>query len=66
MLNRKPPKPEDIVNATKQFAILLRSAVDINDALRAIADQVENDELKSVYIKMRELVSERKITLDCA
>ncbi|MGY3804015.1 type II secretion system F family protein [Pigmentibacter ruber] len=64
MLNRKPPKPEDIANATKQFAILLRSAVDINDALRAIADQVENDELKSVYVKMRELVSEGKSLSD--
>ena len=59
-LNRKPPKPTDIAIATKQFAILLRSAVDINDALRAIADQVENVELKFVYIKIRELVSEGK------
>jgi general secretion pathway protein F len=63
-LNRKPPKQEDIAIATKQFAILLRSAVDINDALRAISEQVENQELKSVYIKMRELVSEGKSLSD--
>lgn len=63
-LNRKPPKQEDIAMATKQFAILLRSAVDINDALRAISEQVENEELKSVYIKMRELVSEGKSLSD--
>ncbi len=63
-LNRKPPKQEDIAIATKQFAILLRSAVDINDALRAISEQVENEELKSVYIKMRELVSEGKSLSD--
>lgn len=64
ILNRKPPKQEDIAIATKQFAILLRSAVDINDALRAISEQVENEELKSVYIKMRELVSEGKALSD--
>jgi general secretion pathway protein F len=63
-LNRKPPKQEDIAIATKQFAILLRSAVDINDALRAISEQVENEELKSVYLKMRELVSEGKSLSD--
>jgi general secretion pathway protein F len=63
-LNRKPPKQEDIAIATKQFAILLRSAVDINDALRAISEQVENEELKSVYIKIRELVSEGKSLSD--
>ncbi|RDB35685.1 type II secretion system F family protein [Spirobacillus cienkowskii] len=63
-LNRKPPKQEDIAVATKQFAILLRSAVDINDALRAISEQVENEELKSVYIKIRELVSEGKSLSD--
>ncbi len=59
-LNRKPPKPEDIAVATKQFAILLRSAVDIHDALRAISDQVENTELRFIYIRIRELVSEGK------
>ncbi|MES2614743.1 MAG: type II secretion system F family protein [Bdellovibrionota bacterium] len=59
-LNRKPPKPQDIAIATKQFAILLRSAVDINDALRAIAEQVENAELRFVYIRIRELVTEGK------
>ena len=59
-LNRKPPKPEDIALATKQFAILLRAAVDINEALRAISDQVENVELRFVYIRIRELVSEGK------
>lgn len=63
-LNRKPPKQEDIAIATKQFAILLRSAVDINDALKAISEQVENQELKSVYIKIRELVSEGKSLSD--
>lgn len=63
-LNRKPPKPEDIALSTKQFAILLRSAVDINDALRAVSEQVENEELKSVYIKIRELVSEGKSLSD--
>ena len=59
-LNRKPPKQEDIAVATKQFAILLKSAVDINDALRAIADQVENKELRFIYIRIRELVTEGK------
>lgn len=59
-LTRKPPKQEDIALATKQFAILLRSGVDINDALRAISDQVENAELQAIYLKIRELVSEGK------
>ena len=59
-LSRKPPTPEDLSLATKQFAILVRSAVDISDSLRAISEQVENKELKSVYVKIRELVSEGK------
>lgn len=59
-LNRKPPKQEDIALATKQFAILLRAAVDINEALRAVADQVENAELRAVYIRIRELLTEGK------
>lgn len=59
-LTRKPPKQEDIALATKQFAILLRSGVDINDALRAISDQVENAELQAIYLKIREFVSEGK------
>ncbi|MBX9704252.1 MAG: type II secretion system F family protein [Silvanigrellaceae bacterium] len=63
-LTRKPPTMEDIAVATKQFAILIRSAVDINDALRAVSEQVENQELKSIYIKIRELVSEGKSLSD--
>jgi len=59
-LTRKPPKPEDLAIATKQFAILMKAGIDINDALRAVADQVENAELKSVYVRIRELVSEGK------
>jgi general secretion pathway protein F len=59
-LNRKPPKPGDLALSTKQFAILLRSAVDMNDALRVISEQVENAELKSIYVRIRELVSEGK------
>ncbi len=59
-LTRKPPKPEDLALATKQFAILMNSAVDINESLRAIADQVENAELKAIYVRIRELVSEGK------
>ncbi len=59
-LNRKPPKMEDIAIATKQFSILLKSAVDINDALRAVSQQVENEELSCIYIRVRELVSEGK------
>ncbi|KAB8031999.1 type II secretion system F family protein [Fluviispira multicolorata] len=63
-LNRKPPKQEDLALATKQFAILLRSAVDINDALRAVSEQIENEELKAIYIRIRELVSEGKSLSD--
>jgi general secretion pathway protein F len=63
-LNRKPPRAEDLALATKQFAILLRSAVDLNEALRAVSEQVENEELKLVYLKMRELVSEGKSLSD--
>lgn len=59
-LTRKPPTPEDIALATKQFAILSKAAVDISESLRSISDQVENDELKSIYVKIRELVSEGK------
>ena len=43
---------------------MLRAAVDINDALRAVSEQVENDELKSIYVKIRELVSEGKSLSD--
>lgn len=59
-LNRKPPKQEDVALSTKQLAILLRSAVDINDSLRAVSEQVENEELKAIYVRIRELVSEGK------
>jgi general secretion pathway protein F len=34
--------------------------VDISESLRSISDQVENDELKSIYVKIREAVSEGK------
>jgi general secretion pathway protein F len=63
-LSRQPPKVEDISIATKQFAILVRSAVDISEALKAISEQVENKELRSVYQKIRELVSEGKSLSD--
>lgn len=59
-LTRKPPTPEDVSLATKQFSILIRAAVDISESLKSISDQVENEELKSVYVKIRELVSEGK------
>ena len=62
MTGEKSP-PEKYVQpnmATKQLAILVRSAVDINDALRAISDQVEYEELRSIYIRIRELISEGK------
>lgn len=63
-LRRKPPKQEDIALATRQFAILTGAAVDISEALRSIAEQVENEELRSVYVKIRELVSEGKALSD--
>jgi general secretion pathway protein F len=63
-LTRKPPKVEDLSVATKQFAILIRSAVDISEALKAISEQVENKELRSIYVKIRELVSEGKSLSD--
>ena len=59
-LNRKPPTVEDISMATKQLSILISSAVDINDAIRAVAEQVENQELRSVYVRIRDLISEGK------
>jgi general secretion pathway protein F len=59
-LTRKPPTPEDVALATKQFSILIKAAVDISESLKSISDQVENEELKSVYVKIRELVSEGK------
>lgn len=59
-LNRRPPTPEDIANATKQLGIMVRSAVDIAEALKSISEQVENVELRSVYSKIRESVSEGK------
>lgn len=59
-LTRKPPTPEDVSLATKQFSILIKAAVDISESLKSISDQVENEELKSVYVKIRELVSEGK------
>lgn len=63
-LNRRPPKPEDVALATKQFAVLIRAAVDLSESLKALADQVENGELKSIYIRMRELVSEGRTLSD--
>jgi general secretion pathway protein F len=63
-LNRKPPRPEDIAFATKQFAILCKAAVDFNEALRSISDQVSNEELRSIYGRIRELVSEGKTLSD--
>lgn len=63
-LRRKPPKQEDIALATKQFAILTNAAVDISEALKSISEQVENAELRSVYVKIRELVSEGRSLSD--
>lgn len=63
-LSRKPPKPEDIAIATKQFAIMARAAVDISEALKSLSEQVENAELRSIYVKIRELVSEGKSLSD--
>jgi general secretion pathway protein F len=63
-LTRKPPKQEDLALATKQFSILVRAAVDISEALKAISEQVENEELKNVYLKIRESVSEGKSLSD--
>lgn len=63
-LKRKPPKPEDLSMATKQFAVLTKAAVDVSEALKAISEQVENEELASVYFKLRELVSEGKSISD--
>jgi general secretion pathway protein F len=57
-LTRKPPSFEDIALATKQMAILVKAAVDISEALKATSEQVENAELKSIYQKIREYVSE--------
>ncbi len=59
-LTRKAPTPEDVSIATKQFSILIRAAVDISESLRSISDQVENEELRSIYVKIREMVSEGK------
>lgn len=59
-LTRKAPTPEDVAMSTKQFSILVKAAVDISESLRSISDQVENDELKSIYVKIREAVSEGK------
>jgi general secretion pathway protein F len=59
-LSRKAPTPEDVAMSTKQLSILVKAAVDISESLRSISDQVENDELKSIYVKIRELVSEGK------
>ena len=57
-LNRKPPSGEDIALATKQLSILLRSGVEADSALRALVEQVENAELRSVYTRIRDLVAE--------
>ncbi len=63
-LMRKPPSQEDIAIATKQFAIMTRAAVDISECLKSLSEQVENEELRSVYQKLRELVSEGKSLSD--
>lgn len=63
-LNRRPPKQEDVGQATKQFAVLTRAAVDLSESLRAISEQVENPELRAIYVRMRELVSEGKSLAD--
>ncbi len=59
-LNRKPPTPEDIAVATKQLSILVKAAVDISEALKAVSEQLENAELRSIYSRIREKVSEGK------
>lgn len=59
-LTRKPPKIEDVALATKQLSILVRSAVDISEALKSVSEQVDNEELRSIYVKIRESVSEGK------
>jgi general secretion pathway protein F len=63
-LTRRPPKQEDLALATKQFAILTRAAVDISEALKSISEQVDNAELRSIYVRIRELVTEGKSLSD--
>jgi len=63
-VNEKKVTAEDLALATKQFAILTRAAVDVSEALRSIAEQVENPKLRIVYSKIRESVSEGKSLSD--
>lgn len=63
-LRRQPPRQEDIALSTRQFAILVNAAVDISDALKSVSEQVENAELRSIYVKIREQVSEGKSLSD--
>ena len=53
-------KPEDIAIMTRQFATLANAHVPLDESLRALTAQVENEELRGTLSRVRELVSEGK------
>jgi general secretion pathway protein F len=59
-LTRKPPTVEDVAFASRQMSILINASVEIGESLKSVADQCANEELKSIYYKIRDLVNEGK------
>lgn len=54
----KKPSVSDIAIVTKQLATLVRAGIPLPDAIGALTDQVENEELKRVLASVREEINQ--------
>jgi len=54
----KKPSIGDIAVLTKQLATLVRAGIPLNDAIGAMTDQVEKEELKRVLASVREQINQ--------
>src|SRR6478735_7517426 len=54
----KKPSVSDIAIVTKQLATLVRAGIPLPDAIGALTEQVENDELKRVLASVREEINQ--------
>jgi general secretion pathway protein F len=54
----KKPSVGDIAVLTKQLATLVRAGIPLNDAIGAMTDQVEKEELKRVLASVREQINQ--------
>jgi len=47
------PSRKDILNFTKQLAVMIRAGISITDCLESIAEQIENQKLRKIIIDLK-------------